>query len=73
MNITENIPTLVCSSINVSDPEIDKASKIFASICELIFHRGRAASSPTVNRCDALCVRSNISAEFSDSSAVRTN
>ncbi|VUZ55681.1 unnamed protein product, partial [Hymenolepis diminuta] len=68
MNITETIPTLVCSSINVSDPEIDKASKIFASICEVIFHRGQAASSPTVNRCDALCVRSNISAEFSDSS-----
>ncbi|KAM3172141.1 hypothetical protein ACTXT7_015165 [Hymenolepis weldensis] len=68
MNITESIPSLVCSSINVSDPEIDKASKIFASICELIFHRGQAASSPTVNRCDALCVRSNISAEFNDSS-----
>lgn len=68
MSITKNIPTVIGSDISFSDPEVVKASEIFASICELIFRRGQVASSPTVSGCGTLCIGSTIPTEFKDSS-----
>ncbi|VDN96523.1 unnamed protein product [Rodentolepis nana] len=68
MNITKTIPTLIDSDISFSDPEIDKAAEIFASICELIFRRGQVARSPTLSGCSTPCIGFTISTEFKDSS-----
>ncbi|KAL5969146.1 hypothetical protein TSMEX_003111 [Taenia solium] len=45
----------VCSDLNTFDPETDKASETFVSVCELIFRRGYADSTPLINQCGDRC------------------